>query len=158
MRERNALATMREWADRIVDMSELSVHELRRVIESSFVRISEKRRMTVFFTSFGYKYGIPPDADVVMDVRFLPNPFFVNGVRSKSGLSSEVKDFVLLRDETHQYIEKLSALLEFTLPKYEREGKSNLTLAFGCTGGRIPHCSSAALSLLALPCPSFLTS
>ena len=135
-RERSSLGTMREWADRIVDTSDLNVHELRQVIESSFVRISEKRRMTVFLTSFGYKYGIPSDADVIMDVRFLPNPFFVNGLKSKTGLSREVKDFVLQREETHEYLEKLCTLLQFTLPKYEREGKSNLTIAFGCTGGR----------------------
>jgi UPF0042 nucleotide-binding protein len=135
-RERSALETMREFADRIVDTSELNVHELRQVVESSYVRTSEKRRMTVFLISFGYKYGIPADADVIMDVRFLPNPFFVNGLRSKNGLSRDVKDFLLLREETREYLEKLRALLEFTLPKYEREGKSNLTIAFGCTGGR----------------------
>lgn len=135
-RERRALETMLEWADRIVDTSELNVHELRQVIESSFVRISEKRRMTLFLVSFGYKYGVPLDADLIMDVRFLPNPFFVNGLRAKTGLAREVKDFVLRREETHEYLEKLRALLEFTLPRYEREGKSNLTIAFGCTGGR----------------------
>ena len=86
--------------------------------------------------SFGYKYGIPAEADMVMDVRFLPNPFFVSGLEAKSGLAPEVRDFVLGRTETHAFVERMNALLDFTLPNYEREGKSNLTLAFGCTGGK----------------------
>ncbi len=84
-----------------------------------------------------YKYGIPNKADIVLDVRFLPNPFFVSGLEAKSGLAPEVRDFVLSRPETCTFLERMNALLEFTLPHYEREGKSNLTLAFGCTGRRV---------------------
>jgi UPF0042 nucleotide-binding protein len=92
--------------------------------------------MALFFTSFGYKYGIPHDTDMILDVRFLPNPYFVNELRPKTGLDPEVRDFVLRDQETRAYLDRLYALLEFTLPLYEREGKSSLTLALGCTGGR----------------------
>jgi len=92
--------------------------------------------MALFFTSFGYKYGIPHDTDMILDVRFLPNPYFVNELRTKTGLDSEVRQYVLGNQETRSFLDRLYALLEFTLPLYEREGKSSLTLALGCTGGR----------------------
>jgi UPF0042 nucleotide-binding protein len=92
--------------------------------------------MALFFTSFGYKYGIPHDTDMIFDVRFLPNPYFVNELRAKTGLDLEVRDYVLGNQETRDFLDRLYALLEFTLPLYEREGKSSLTLALGCTGGR----------------------
>lgn len=92
--------------------------------------------MALFFTSFGYKFGIPHDTDMILDVRFLPNPYFISELREKSGLDSEVKEYVLADVETHAYLDRLYALLEFILPLYEREGKSSLTLALGCTGGR----------------------
>jgi len=94
------------------------------------------RRMTLFLTSFGYKFGIPHDTDIIFDVRFLPNPYFINELRGKSGLDKEVTDYVLGDSETRVFLDRLYALLEFTLPLYEREGKSSLTLALGCTGGR----------------------
>lgn len=134
--ERKALTEMRDSADRVIDTTRLNVHDLKKVIEDSCIRALGKRRMSVFLVSFGYKYGIPNEADIVVDVRFLPNPFFVSGLEAKSGLAPEVRDFVLSRPETHTFVERMNALLEFTLPNYEREGKSNLTLAFGCTGGR----------------------
>jgi UPF0042 nucleotide-binding protein len=92
--------------------------------------------MALFFTSFGYKYGIPHDTDMIFDVRFLPNPYFVNELRAKTGLDLEVRDYVLGNQETRDFLDRLYGLLEFTLPLYEREGKSSLTLALGCTGGR----------------------
>ena len=135
-RERAALTAMRDSADRVIDTTLLNVHDLKKVIEDSCVRALGKRQMSIFLMSFGYKYGIPAEADMVMDVRFLPNPFFVSGLEAKSGLAPEVRDFVLDRTETHAFVERMNALLDFTLPNYEREGKSNLTLAFGCTGGK----------------------
>ena len=135
-RERAALTAMRDSADRVIDTTLLNVHDLKKVIEDSCVRALGKRQMSIFLMSFGYKYGIPAEADMVMDVRFLPNPFFVSGLEAKSGLAPEVRDFVLGRTETHAFVERMNALLDFTLPNYEREGKSNLTLAFGCTGGK----------------------
>jgi UPF0042 nucleotide-binding protein len=135
-RERKALEGMRELADKVIDTSDLNVHQLKREMEESFCQISDARRMTMFLTSFGYKYGIPHDTDIIFDVRFLPNPYFVQELRGKSGLDSEVKEYVLKNEETRAFLDRLDALLEFTLPLYEREGKSSLTVALGCTGGR----------------------
>ena len=90
----------------------------------------------VFLTSFGYKYGIPHDTDLILDVRFLPNPYFVNELRDKTGLEPDVEEYVMKNEDTRTFLDRLMALLEFTLPLYEREGKSSLTLALGCTGGR----------------------
>jgi RNase adapter protein RapZ len=135
-RERKALEGTRALADKVIDTSEYNVHELKREMEQHFVEGSTPRRMTLFLTSFGYKFGIPHDTDIILDVRFLPNPFFVNDLRAKDGLDCEVGDFVLQREETRAFLDRLYSLLEFTLPLYEREGKSSLTLALGCTGGR----------------------
>ena len=135
-RERKALEGMRALADKIIDTSSFNVHELKREMEQHFSQILSPRKMTLFLTSFGYKYGIPLDTDMILDVRFLPNPFFVNDLRGKSGLDPEVRDFVMKREETRLYLDRLYSLLELTLPQYEREGKSSLTLALGCTGGR----------------------
>jgi len=135
-RERKALEGMRALADKVLDTSHFNVHELRREIEQYYGQISSPHRMRLFLISFGYKYGIPHDADIIFDVRFLPNPFFVDQLRSKTGLDREVEDYVLRRDETAAFLDRLSALLEFALPQYEREGKTSLTLALGCTGGR----------------------
>lgn len=135
-RERAALKQMQDSADRVIDTTGLNVHDLKAVIEDSCVHPLGKRQMSIFLLSFGYRYGIPAEADMVIDVRFLPNPFFVSGLEAKSGLAPEVRNFVLSRTETHAFLDRMNALLDFTLPNYEREGKSNLTLAFGCTGGK----------------------
>jgi len=135
-RERKALESIRALADKVIDTSDFNVHQLKREMEQHFCQTPMARRMALFFTSFGYKYGIPHDTDMILDVRFLPNPYFVNDLRDKSGLDAEVKDFVLGDQETRLFLERLYGLLEFTLPLYEREGKSSLTLALGCTGGR----------------------
>jgi RNase adapter protein RapZ len=135
-RERRALEAMRELADKVIDTTELNVHELKREMEQSFVQTPSPRRMRVFLTSFGYKYGIPHDTDIIFDVRFLPNPHFVYELRGKCGLDTEVGDYVLKDEETRVFLDRICALLEFTLPLYQREGKSSLTVALGCTGGR----------------------
>ncbi|MFQ5849434.1 MAG: RNase adapter RapZ [Candidatus Binatia bacterium] len=134
--ERKALEGMRALADRVIDTSDFNVHELKREVEQYYTQNLRPRKMTIFLTSFGYKYGIPHGTDMIIDVRFLTNPFFVNDLRDKNGLEPEVQNFVLRREETHAFLDRLYALLEFALPLYEREGKSNLTLALGCTGGR----------------------
>lgn len=136
LRERKALEPIRELADRVIDTSDFNVHQLKREMEQQFCPAPSARRMALFFTSFGYKYGIPHDTDMILDVRFLPNPYFVNQLRDKTGLDPEVKDYVLNDAETEAFLERLYGLLEFALPLYEREGKSSLTLALGCTGGR----------------------
>ena len=135
-RERKALEGMRELADKVIDTSNLNVHELKRAMEERFCEASYSRSMNVFLTSFGYKYGIPHDADMILDVRFLPNPYFVSELRAHDGLETEVEEYVLKNEETRAFLDRLYSLLEFTLPLYEREGKSSLTLALGCTGGR----------------------
>jgi UPF0042 nucleotide-binding protein len=136
IRERKALEEMREFADKVIDTSEFNVHQLKREIEQLFSQIVNPRGMTVFLNSFGYKYGVPHDTDIILDTRFLPNPFFVNELRAKSGIDPDVADYVLKREETRSFLDRLYSLLEFTLPLYEREGKKSLTLALGCTGGR----------------------
>jgi RNase adapter protein RapZ len=136
LRERKALESIRALADKVIDTSDFNVHQLKREMEQQFCQAPATRRMTLFLTSFGYKFGIPHDTDIIFDVRFLPNPYFVNELRGKSGLDKEVKDYVLSESETRVFLDRLYALLEFTLPLYEREGKSSLTLALGCTGGR----------------------
>jgi UPF0042 nucleotide-binding protein len=135
-RERRALEAMRELADKMIDTSDLNVHQLKREMEERFCQVPYSRSMNVFLTSFGYKYGIPHDTDMILDVRFLPNPYFVSELRPKDGLENEVEEYVLKNEETRAFLDRLFSLLEFTLPLYEREGKSSLTLALGCTGGR----------------------
>lgn len=135
-RERKALEGMRALADKVIVTSELNVHELRREIEQCCGEVMSPQKLTLFLTSFGYKYGIPHDADMIVDVRFLPNPFFVAELRNKSGLEPEVEQFVMQREETGTFLDRLYSLLEFALPQYQREGKSGLTLALGCTGGK----------------------
>jgi UPF0042 nucleotide-binding protein len=124
-RERERLRGLREVADRILDTSALTVHELR-----------DTDTMTIALVSFGYKYGLPTDADIALDCRFLPNPFFVEELRHRTGTDAAVADYVLQRPETQEFLERVVDLLEFTLPRYRREGKSYLTIALGCTGGR----------------------
>jgi UPF0042 nucleotide-binding protein len=135
-RERKALEGMRALADKVIDTSALNVHELKREIDEQFSQSADGRKMNLFLTSFGYKYGNPPDADIIMDVRFLPNPFFVHELRDKKGLEPDVEEYVLKRAETDGFLERLYSLLEFALPYYVQEGKTSLTVALGCTGGR----------------------
>ena len=135
-RERKALEGMRELADKVIDTSDINVHQLKREMEETFGDSPTSRRMSVFLLSFGYKYGIPHGTDIILDVRFIPNPHFVRTLRDKTGLDREVEDYVLKNEDTRGFLDRLDHLLEFTLPLYEREGKSSLTLALGCTGGR----------------------
>jgi UPF0042 nucleotide-binding protein len=134
-REREKLRGLREVADRILDTSALTVHQLRDALRELLERPAAGS-MSIALMSFGYKHGLPSDADVALDCRFLPNPFFVEGLRDLSGTDRAVGDYVLRRDETQEFLRLATALLEFTLPRYRREGKSYLTIALGCTGGR----------------------
>jgi UPF0042 nucleotide-binding protein len=134
-RERERLRRLREIADRIVDTSALTVHELRGVLRE-LVERPEAGRMTISLVSFGYKYGVPTDVDVALDCRFLPNPFFVDELRHRIGTDPAVAAYVLRREETEEFLVRVVDLLEFTLPRYQREGKSYLTIGVGCTGGR----------------------
>ena len=134
--ERERLAPLRARATRVVDTTNLSVHELRRAVLAAFGPASGAvERMTVRVMSFGFKYGAPSDADLVFDVRFLKNPYFVPDLKRLPGTDPRVRDYVMGLPETAELLEKTLGLLEYVVPKYEREGKSYLTIAFGCTGG-----------------------
>lgn len=134
--ERERLAPLRARATRVVDTTKLSVHELRRSVVALFGPASgATERMSVRVMSFGFKYGAPTDADLVFDVRFLKNPYFVPELKRVPGTQQPVRDFVLAQPETSEFLERTLGLLRYVVPKYEREGKSYLTIAFGCTGG-----------------------
>src|SRR5438309_7238939 len=134
-REREKLRPLREVAGRVLDTSALTVHELRGALRD-LVERPEAGTMTIALVSFGYKYGLPTDADLALDCRFLPNPFFVEELRTKTGADPAVADWVLRREEAAEFLRHVLDLLDFTLPRYQREGKSYLTIALGCTGGR----------------------
>ncbi|RZQ65661.1 RNase adapter RapZ [Amycolatopsis suaedae] len=133
--ERALLAPLREEADLVLETSSLSVHELRAKIEDAFgTEASTQTRVTVL--SFGYKYGLPMDADLVMDVRFLPNPFWIPELREHTGLDGEVRNYVLSQEGAEEFLERYHQLLRLVGAGYKREGKRYLTLAVGCTGGK----------------------
>ena len=134
--ERTLLEPLRQAATTSIDTSEMSVHDLKREVEHAFAQGADGRRLSVTVMSFGFKHGVPPHADLVMDVRFLPNPYFVEALKNKTGNDPEVARYVLERPETEGFLERFLPLLDFLIPKYEAEGKAYLTLAIGCTGGR----------------------
>jgi RNase adapter protein RapZ len=135
--EREQLSQLRARATVVIDTTLLSVHDLRRqVITHLGPGKAEQPRMVTRIISFGFKYGVPVDADVVLDVRLLDNPFFVPALRHLPGTDPTVRDFVLQNPEAVEFIQRTEELLAFSLPRYEREGKSYLTIAIGCTGGR----------------------
>lgn len=144
--EREKLAGLRELADRIIDSSEYNVHQLRAALASWYGAANQPRRMTLSVLSFGYKYGLPFDADLVFDVRFLPNPHFVDTLRASTGNDQHVVDYILDSEVTQDFLDRCLKFIRFLLPLYEREGKAYLTLGFGCTGGR--HRSVAVANLL----------
>ena len=134
--ERQALEVVRAEADMIVDTSNLSVHQLRDRIEAEFSAASEERAMSVRVVSFGYKHGLPIDVDVVLDCRFLPNPHWIDELRPLTGRDPEVGGYLEAQEITPQFLQRLYALLDLLVPAYEREGKSYLSIALGCTGGQ----------------------
>ena len=134
--ERKALSTMREVADRIVDTSALTVHQLKDLLIEMYVAPGQRTGLTISLVSFGFKHGVPFNADLVFDVRFLPNPHFVEGLRPLDGRDSRVREFILKHEESRELLRRLEDFLGFVLPAYQREGKAYLTVAVGCTGGR----------------------
>ncbi|HEY5274994.1 MAG TPA: RNase adapter RapZ [Coriobacteriia bacterium] len=133
--EQRGLATVRERADLIIDTSDMLPAQLREAIRRRFLSESMKDWLAVTVSSFGFKYGLPIDADIVMDVRFLPNPFYIAKLRHRTGLESSVKKFVMDRNETHLFLDRWLPLLQDLLPNYLIEGKHHLSIALGCTGG-----------------------
>ena len=134
--EQNILIPFRESADDTIDTSDLSPHDLRFRIHQqfSFVDIAEDLRIT--FLSFGFKHGVPLSADMVLDVRFLPNPYFVPDLRHKTGMDNDVKDYVLSFEKSGQFLKHTIDMLSFLMPEYHKEGKRYFTVAIGCTGGQ----------------------
>ena len=134
--ERRLLAPVRDQADLLIDTGELNTNQLRSRVLEAFVDESGASSMRTSVVSFGYKYGLPLDVDVVFDCRFLPNPFWIEELRPFSGLDAPVREYVLSQPETTDFLDKVDGLLSGILPSFEREGKSYLTIALGCTGGR----------------------
>jgi RNase adapter protein RapZ len=147
--ERAALKALREESQHVLDTSALTVHELKTQIQRRFgSKGAAGLALTVM--SFGFKYGVPPQADLLFDVRFLPNPYFVPELKALTGRDPAVAGYVLEREETAEFLKRLEGLLDFLLPRYQREGKSYLTVAIGCTGGKHRSVAVAQALLTAL--------
>jgi UPF0042 nucleotide-binding protein len=135
-RERKRLDPIRNVADVILDTTKFNVHELRTHINQQFDRGDTDQNLLVSSISFGFKNGVPPEADLVFDVRFLPNPHFIPEFRKETGLNPKVARYVKRFPQTKEFLDKTTDLMKFLLPFYVKEGKSYLTIAFGCTGGQ----------------------
>ena len=135
-KEREKLAFLKREADYIIDTSMLLTRELRKELEKIFLQDARYKNMYVTVLSFGFKYGIPADADLVFDVRFLPNPYYYENLRKLTGNDKEIQDFVMGYDMAHIFLDKLEDMLLFLVPNYVLEGKNQLVVAIGCTGGK----------------------
>jgi UPF0042 nucleotide-binding protein len=146
--ERNRLRHLRKTADLVLDTSSHSVHDLRRVIQNKWKHLrSLTRTLRIHLLTFGFKYGTPSEADMMFDLRFLPNPFFIPELKELSGLDKPVVDYVLEQEPGKEFFARLSNFLYFILTQLESEGRFRLTIAIGCTGGR--HRSVAVAEALA---------
>ena len=134
--ERKKLGFLKERATYIIDTSQLLTRELKMELEKIFVQNQEYKNLFVTILSFGFKYGIPSDSDIVMDVRFLPNPYYVDGLRAKTGNDKEIQDYVMQFDDAKIFLDKLEGLVKFLIPNYIAEGKNQLVISIGCTGGK----------------------
>ncbi|MBM6947090.1 RNase adapter RapZ [Mordavella massiliensis] len=135
-REREQMAFLKKRADYLVDTSRMLTRELRAELHKIFVENQAFKNLYITVLSFGFKYGIPGDADLVFDVRFLPNPYYIEELRPKSGNDPEVRDYVMANDTARQFLEKLTDMIRFLIPNYVSEGKTQLVIAIGCTGGK----------------------
>ena len=145
--ERELLQPVRSAADLVIDTTDLNVHQLKSKLLVAFDEAGDGQRLQIAVESFGYKHGLPIDADIVMDIRFLPNPHWDETLRPLTGHDPAVRDFVLERSQASDFLDRFEALMQSLLPSYEAEGKSYLTVAIGCTGGR--HRSVAVVEELA---------
>lgn len=134
--ERRRLKFLKERAHYIIDTSQLLTRELKAEINKIFVENQEFRNLFITILSFGFKYGIPADCDLVFDVRFLPNPYYVEELRSKTGNDREIQEYVMQYEEAHTFLQKLEDMLQFLIPNYIAEGKNQLVIGIGCTGGK----------------------
>lgn len=134
--ERKQLEFLRKQADYIIDTSTLLIRELRMEIEKIFVENKEYKNLFVTILSFGFKYGIPVDADLIFDVRFMPNPYYIDELKYKTGNDYEVKEFVMSSEVSQKFLDKLYDMIKFLIPNYVKEGKNQLVIGVGCTGGK----------------------
>ena len=134
--ERKVLENIRKQADYVIDTTNLLTRELKEELHRIFVENEEYNSLMVTVMSFGFKYGIPADADLVFDVRFLPNPFYIDELKHKTGNDKEVQDYVMNNEESAIFMDKLTDMIQFLIPNYVKEGKYRLVIAIGCTGGK----------------------
>lgn len=134
--ERKVLENIRKQADYVIDTTNLLTRELKEELHRIFVENEEYNSLMVTVMSFGFKYGIPADADLVFDVRFLPNPFYIDELKHKTGNDREVQDYVMNNEESTIFMDKLTDMIQFLIPNYVKEGKYRLVIAIGCTGGK----------------------
>ena len=134
--ERQILSKVRENADYVIDTTNLLTRELKSELDRIFVNNESYNSLMINIVSFGFKHGIPQDADLVFDVRFLPNPFYIDELKHKTGLDQEVRDYVMSHSEAHEFLDKLSDMIAFLIPNYIKEGKYQLVIGIGCTGGQ----------------------
>lgn len=135
-RERDVLKNIRQSADYVIDTTNLLTRELKEELDRIFVENGEYNSLMITVMSFGFKYGIPADADLVFDVRFLPNPFYIEELKHKTGNDKEIQDFVMGHEEAEEFMIKLTDMIHFLIPNYVKEGKYRLVIAIGCTGGK----------------------
>jgi len=145
--ERDKLHELKEMANNIVDTSGYSIHQLKEHVQRFYLAPGKAKKLLINLISFGYRYGLPPDADIVMDVRFLPNPYFVSDLKEHNGNEKAVEEYVMRWDDTGQFLSNLFDMMTFLTPLYEKEGKSYLNIGIGCTGGK--HRSVVILNQLA---------
>jgi len=134
--EREHLAVLRQIATSIVDTSELNVHQLKDLITGIVTGAGSPKAFNMHIQSFGFKYGVPLESDIVMDVRFLPNPYFVPELKQLTGMDKDVQGFLESQDDTSEFMDRFLWFIDFLIPRYQKEGKSYLTISVGCTGGR----------------------
>jgi UPF0042 nucleotide-binding protein len=134
--EREKLSSLKKMADKIIDTTSINVHQLKDIVQRHFSPSSRNKKMVINVTSFGYRYGLPVDADLVFDVRFLPNPYFIEKLKNYDGNNIDVRNYVLQNKESMEFLEKMTDLMNLLIPLYEKEGKVRLNIAMGCTGGK----------------------
>ena len=134
--ERERLVFLKKHADYIIDTSKLLVRELKQELDKIFIQNREFKNLVITVLSFGFKFGIPNDSDLVFDVRFLPNPYYYEELRKLNGNDREVQDFVMGFEAAHRFLDKLTDMIRFLIPNYVQEGKNQLVIAIGCTGGK----------------------
>lgn len=135
-KEREKLLELKQMADYVIDTTSYNIHQLKEAVQKIFIGSHEGKRLTVIVSSFGYRFGVPVDADIVLDVRFLRNPYFVKELKEFDGHHPKVREYVLNADDGAMFMSKVKDMLSFLLPLYDREGKVRLHVALGCTGGR----------------------